>query len=223
MTEDKQEATQEMSEQKGLNIVQKLVMASKMIKPVAKDGENSFNNYRFQSEAAIKAAVKPALEATGLMIIPSYEMLNQEDRQGRKGSNHYVDVLGRYDITDGHETLHGSMLGSGQDTAEKAMMKAATAAQKNFYKQLFNISDQETDGDADESPSSTDKKNDPVASAQEIATFKQLLADFAAKDGSQPNDIYKSIAGSAGVTTKFNELSEAELGKLKIALSKITG
>ncbi len=128
-------------------LIEKLVAASKLITPIAKDGFNSFNKYQFQSESAIKSAVKEAIQKVGISIIPKYEVTNQYD----KGKNHYVDVLGTYLITDGVEQYIGTMPGSGQDVSEKAMAKACTTAQKYFYKQLFNITDKDEDPDSEPS------------------------------------------------------------------------
>lgn len=139
---------------KELSLAEKLNKAITDIGPVQKDGSNSFQNYRFQSEAAIKAAVKKAISANGFDIIPSYEILGQRDVQGRKGTlNHIVDVMGTFTITDGRkdQEMVGQMPGTGMDTGEKATAKACTSAQKYFYKQLFNISDQEEDPDATDS------------------------------------------------------------------------
>lgn len=133
-------------------LISKLADASKLIGPIQKDGENGYQHYTFQSEAAIKAAVKNALDNVGIQIVPSFEVINQYDKTSQKGAvNHFVDVMGTFVITDGTDTITGKMPGSGQDTAEKAMAKACTSAQKYFYKQLFNISDQEPDPDADNS------------------------------------------------------------------------
>lgn len=142
-----------MAETKELSLADKLNNAIKGIGPVAKDGSNNYQNYRFQSEAAIKAAVKKEMSINGFNIIPHYEVLNQRDIKGRKGINHIVDVMGTFVITDGRkdQELIGTMPGSGMDTGEKAMAKACTSAQKYFFKQLFNISDQEEDPDATDS------------------------------------------------------------------------
>lgn len=130
------------------NIATKLVEASKLIGPIGKDGNNDWQHYRFQSEATIKAAVKHALEQCGLTIIPQFKIMSQRDIANNKGKlNHIVDVLGKFIITDGTNQLEGYMPGSGMDTGEKATAKACTSAQKYFYKQLFNISDQEPDPD----------------------------------------------------------------------------
>lgn len=130
------------------SVATKLVEASKLIGPIGKDGNNDWQHYRFQSEAAIKAAVKNALEQCGLTIIPQFKIMSQRDITNNKGKlNHIVDVLGKFIITDGTSQLEGYMPGSGMDSGEKATAKACTSAQKYFYKQLFNISDQEPDPD----------------------------------------------------------------------------
>lgn len=139
-----------MAEAKSL--VQKLTEASKQIKAVSKDGKNNFQGYTFQSESAIKAAVKSAIENVGISIVPSFEILNQRDVKNNKGRvAHIVDVMGTFEITDGNEHLEGKMPGSGLDSGEKATAKACTSAQKYFYKQLFNISDKDEDPDATDS------------------------------------------------------------------------
>lgn len=136
------------------NLIQRLVDAMKEIKEIKKDGQNTYQKYTFQSEGAIKSAVKKALEENGIIIIPEYEIINQYDRTSSKGTvNHFVDVMGMFTITDGTDSITGKMAGSGQDTGEKAVVKAETTAQKYFYKQLFNISDQEADPDSTNSGS----------------------------------------------------------------------
>lgn len=145
------ETAKKRAEFKEMSLAQKLNKAIESIGPVKKDGSNNFQNYRFQSEAAIKAAVKKVLALNGFDIIPSYEIIGQRDVQGRKGTiNHIVDVMGTFLITDGRleQNIIGKMPGTGMDTGDKATAKACTSAQKYFYKQLFNISDHEEDPDA---------------------------------------------------------------------------
>lgn len=211
----------------GMSLVQRLSMASKLIKPVAKDGENGYQEYRFQSEAAIKAAVKPALEAAGVVIVPKYEVTNQYDRPGRKGTNHYVDVLGTFAITDGKTTLTGSMPGSGQDTGEKATMKAATASQKYFLKQLFNISDQETDPDTDASPQNGvtgDAQPTPpqMATQNDIEALKQLAQEHATQKQIEVGQVLQQVFAMAKVPNKpWTEITAEEMVALSAALAQV--
>jgi hypothetical protein len=136
-----------------MTLVAKLAQIMGEIKPVELDGENQHQNYKFQSEGAIKFAVKDKLAAQGVMIIPSYTVAAQWDAHTAGGKlAHVVDVMGTFTVTDGNETITTQFPGSGQDNGEKAMAKAYTSSQKYFLKQLFNISDKsESDPDADNS------------------------------------------------------------------------
>ncbi|MHC6536736.1 ERF family protein [Latilactobacillus sakei] len=171
--------TESEKKQTGTSLAAKLAKAMESIGAVNKDGENNFQRYKFQSEAAIKGAVKKAITEVGIVIIPNYEIISQEERVSEKGkTSHFVDVMGTFTITDGTEELVGKMPGSGQDTAEKAVQKACTSAQKYFYKQLFNITDQEDDPDSENSEPATMKPKYTVASQQQVAMitegFKQM-------------------------------------------------
>lgn len=206
-----------MSEQKTL--VAKLVMAMNEIGPIAKDSTNTFQKYRFQSEAAIKQAVKVALGKQGIIILPSFEVINQYDRESKKGAtNHFVDVLGTFEVTDGQDTITGSMPGSGQDTGEKAMAKACTSAQKYFYKQLFNISDKEEDPDATDSGSYKPKSKS--------ASDDEKASDFAIKTtNAKMDEVSKSIGVGIPIlqtevlkTIQAKSIDDATTGQLRKAM-----
>ena len=114
-----------------LSLVDRILIAQQAVGVIKKDGQNSFQHYSFQSEGAIKDAVKPALIKAGLVIKFSYEIVNQYDRTtGKGGNNHFVDLMGTFTVTDGHDEMTFTIPGSGQDTGEKAMVKASTSAQK---------------------------------------------------------------------------------------------
>lgn len=137
------------TETEPMTLVAKLAHATADIGPVAKDGRNKQQGYQFQSEGAIKAAVKDALSNYGVMIIPNIEVTERWSGKTAKGSTmNYATVLGRFDITDGQDHIEASMPASGMDTGDKAITKAATSAQKYLYKQLFNISDTDSESDA---------------------------------------------------------------------------
>ncbi|MGX5377602.1 ERF family protein [Ligilactobacillus sp. LYQ135] len=169
------------------NLIQKLSKAMLQITPVEKDGQNKYQHYSFQSEGAIKSVVKKALSDNGIMIIPKYEIIQQYDRKSAKGSiTHYVDVMGTFTITDGNEKIFGKMAGSGQDTSEKAMVKAETTAQKYFYKQLFNISDQEEDPDSSDSANggqfvSMKSTKQQTTNQNELEKVKKEMGDLMAE------------------------------------------
>lgn len=249
MTEKVEKTKQE--EPADTTIISKLVMASRLVKAVAKDGNNQRQGYSFQSEAAIKEAVKSAINTVGIQIIPNYEVINQYERQTNKGGTmHFVDVMGHFEITDGVDHVGGSMPGSGQDSGEKAMMKATTASQKYFYKQLFNISDREADPDSDDSQPGGGFRNDqqqqppyhqgpqqqapvqqaPVQQAPQLASqmdvkvFKQMAFDFAQSQGVNVQTVFASAFMGAHVPKKsFNQVTSEELGLLKRSLANLMG
>lgn len=133
-------------------LAKKIAKANKEIGVIAKDGNNRYQNYGFQSESAIKAAVQRVLSENYFSIIPNFKIIDREQQTTSKGNvNNFVYVEGTFTITDGVETLVGSMPGTGSDTGEKAVQKACTSAQKYFYKQLFNITDKDEDPDAQDS------------------------------------------------------------------------
>lgn len=133
-------------------LAKKIAKANKDIGAIAKDGNNRYQNYGFQSESAIKAAVQRVISENYFSIIPNFKIIDKEQQTTSKGNvNNFVYVQGTFTITDGVETLVGSMPGTGSDTGEKAVQKACTSAQKYFYKQLFNITDKDEDPDAQDS------------------------------------------------------------------------
>ncbi|GAA3626539.1 hypothetical protein GCM10022297_01360 [Lactobacillus hamsteri] len=128
MAEEKAKETKKVEKtsetKEDMPLAQKLSKAMSEIKAIEKDGTNESQNYKFQSESAIKAAVKAALVKYSLIIIPeSTSILNrdvQEINKNYKGRN-YKQILTTYDIqetftiTDGKEKFTGQMVGSGSD------------------------------------------------------------------------------------------------------------
>ncbi|WP_225419185.1 ERF family protein [Lacticaseibacillus songhuajiangensis] len=216
----------------------KLIAASRSIKSVDKDGENKFQKYHFQSEGAIKAAVKPALEANGIQIIPSYVITDQR----QAGKNWIVDVMGSFVITDGIEHITCTMPASGADTLEKATVKACTTAQKYLYKQLFNISDNDTDPDAGNGgdgyqPRGQQQYNQqpqydqlqsqmppqPQVPYALINAFQASLADAAAKHGVDLHAAGNAVFAAANVPVQaYTKLTQEQFNSLDMALMQYT-
>lgn len=159
-------------------LAEKLAAATKDIGPIAKSGKNITQHYDFQQESDIKAAVRRVETKYSFTIIPKFEILKHYERTTRKGSvMTFYDVMGHFTITDGYETLEGTMPGSGSDTGDKAVQKACTSAQKYFYKQVFNITD------TDDDPDTTDSypEGGYVASNEQQPTRKPAPAKKATK------------------------------------------
>lgn len=204
-----------------LTVVSKVSKAMALIHGVDKDGKNSFQHYDFQSESAIKHAVKAAIEPLGVIIMPSYEVIQQYDRKTQKGAvNHFVDVMGTFEVTDGNTSIIGKMPGSGQDTGEKAMAKACTSAQKYFYKQLFNITDRDEDPDSDNSAPDggyqASQKTRHITS-DELIVLEQLVRDYAKQLGLEDAKAWAWILGKTkSSTANVKDLSSQEAGQVKL-------
>lgn len=218
-----------------LNLIEKLSTASKLIGSIKKDGNNNRQGYQFQSESAIKAAVKAATEKVGIVIIPTFSVTNQYDRKTAKGTTlHFVDVIGEFVITDGEEHVTGSMPGSGQDTGEKGMAKACTSSQKYFYKQIFNISDREEDPDTTDSnpdggfveKSNTSKKQNVI----QTLTIQKEKLESEAKSIAKAMNVNVAItlqdladrAGIKEIAKRWNNgLTLAEVKKMLTEVPKL--
>ena len=206
-----------------LNLMQKLNEAAKSIGAVHKDGKNSFQNYEFQSEGAIKAAVEHAIQGVGIRIIPNYQVINQYDKESKRGgSNHFVDVMGTFLITDGAETETESMPGSGQDSGEKAVAKACTSAQKYFYKQLFNITDKEEDPDTTDSNATVGESLINNEQRGQLDRLFESLAGVTNKDKEFVAKAYLKKVGSIDKLThsSANTLIEMVTNKLNSYVDK---
>lgn len=201
-----------------MNLIAKLNEASKQIGPIDKDGSNSYQKYSFQSETAIKYAVENAIRKVGIRIIPTYEVLSQYDRSSKKGgSNHFVDVMGTFTITDGSESVIGTMPGSGQDSGEKATAKACTSAQKYFYKQLFNITDKDEDPDGDDSSNSGPLMSTP----QQQTTLDSLFKSMAEVAGAAPEAVRNGYLEKASVKSAADLTHEGANKLIKLVTNQL--
>lgn len=214
-------------EAKHLSLALKLAKAIGDIKAVAKDGQNNFQNYSFQSEAAIKLAVKQVETKYGFVIIPSYEVIQQYDRKTAKGQlMHFVDVMGTYVITDGVETITGSNPGTGSDSGDKATAKACTSAQKYFFKQLFNISDKEEDPDAaDSSPDSgyiEQEQGQPQSQTSPAQqAYNTAILGKARSLGVQSQAVHSKVLKLAGISPT-KHLTDYDYTTLTTWVAKVT-
>lgn len=212
-------------------LAEKLVAALKDIGPIAKNGKNITQHYDFQKESEIKAAVRKVEAKYGFIIIPHFGSPERYERTTRKGSvMNFYDIMGHFTITDGNETLEGTMPGTGSDTGDKAVQKACTSAQKYFYKELFNITDQDDDPDTTDSypeggyvasnaPHRPARKPAPAKKAVKADYDKAALDAEVEVDG-QPVKIVQLVADAENAG---NEQSKKVLKGLPEKQHKIAG
>ena len=156
-----------MSEQ---TLVQKLADVMAEVGYVQKDATNEFHKYRYASAAAVLSKVNAALSSRGIAVSSMAELVAHDRIQGDKDKHKTIAVVKLTLIfNDGTDALQIEGLGSGEDTGDKAVMKANTAALKYALANAFLISW----GDDPEADPSTDGAQ--VDGAEAIATDEWLV------------------------------------------------
>lgn len=199
---------------------------------VQKLGENSFHRYKYATAADVFEKINAALVAEGIISVAKPIIKSSETVTNAKGcSETRVTVEMTVTLTDAAtgETLTLSGFGCGQDTGDKAIMKAQTAALKYTWMMSLNIStgdDPEADADVDarasepvvstkRSPSVAKRPeaeagklekaqaNQPTEPAKRLVSLEQLKVLFALahKAGISPDEMKARIHAAYQVNT----------------------
>ena len=126
---------------------------------VGKDGRNDFHRYDYTSAAAVQRAVQKALSKHGLFLSSTTEIVGTADYETKeKKPGERITMRTTITVSDGDESASGVGFGCGQDTEDKAPMKAQTASYKYALCALFCI------GMGDD-PEVHDERNEPATKA----------------------------------------------------------
>lgn len=137
-------------------LASKFIEVMQECRHIAKNGTNTFHKYKYATSADVLEKVNAALVKHGIASTALPEIISITDVQTAKGSIEHlatvkVEIL-LIDKESGEQfVLCG--LGSGQDSGDKAVMKAQTAAIKYAYMLSLAIStgdDPEADQKTDE-------------------------------------------------------------------------
>ena len=157
---------------------------------VQKDGTNTQQKYRFASESAFIAALRPALVKHGLELLPVGCDLLESKAWEREAGKWSFRTIVRMRYLLGHTsgaTLEVSMPGEGVDTSDKATGKACTQAFKWLLRQMFVV----------ETGVEPDQTTPEVTTAPQSAGYRAALAAVAgAQDLSALNGVRSRITGS---------------------------
>ena len=132
---------------------------------VLKKGENNFHHYKYATSADVLEKVNASLVKNGICSIAVPELLNIVDVTNSKGN---IERLATVQMNillidkDSGETVTITGIGSGQDSGDKAVMKAQTAAIKYAYMLSLAIStgdDPEADRNTDENTQAVPKQS----------------------------------------------------------------
>lgn len=118
---------------------------------IAKDAKNPQFGYGYTSEIAMKAVIGPALSEHGFAVFPSFDLLRWDEGQTKAGgASVMATVRVSLEIVDADTgwSEHVFGLASGQDTQDKAIAKATTAAWKVAMTAALSIA-RDDDPDAD--------------------------------------------------------------------------
>ena len=140
------------------NIARKLVNIMTECSFVPKNGTNSYHNYKYATAEDVLSAVNKSLAKYGIacIVIPTLE--SNIDVVNQKGNiEHLATVSVHIQLIDSEsgESVDLFGMGSGQDAADKAVMKAQTAA----IKYAFMLSLCIATGDDPEADAGTDERN----------------------------------------------------------------
>lgn len=136
-------------------LYEKLSLVMKSCSYIEKTGENTFHGYSYVTSSDVLERVNDALSSVGLITTVTPTLLDLREVQTAKGNidkHAAVSVtISIIDIENGN-SVQISGIGSGQDSGDKAIMKAETAAIKYAYMLSFCIAT----GDDPEADTNTD-------------------------------------------------------------------
>src|SRR5262245_50824493 len=157
----------------------KLVKVMAAISHIPKRGRNEFFQYDYATEADVADAVRKALVAEGVVLIPSIEDVRERDVLTRKNQKEVVTtVTMTFTFIDGESggSLTFRMSGAGQDGGDKGIMKAISACVK--YAQLKSLC----------LPTGDDPEGDDTPTTSAAANGRRTMAPAATREDEPPPD-----------------------------------
>ena len=154
-------------------LAKKLIAVMQECRYVAKNGVNTFHKYKYATCADVLEMVNASFVKHGIASITVPEVVDLHEVTTAKGSTEHiatVKITIKLVDADSGESLEISGMGSGQDSGDKAVMKAQTAAIKYAYLLSFAIST----GDDPEADQRTDE-NSSVSSVLSAASTSRAF------------------------------------------------
>lgn len=160
-------------------IAKKLVAVMNECSHVAKNGINSFHNYKYATAEDVLQKVNESLTKNKLASIVCPTLESMVDVTNLKGNTEHlatVSVQVHIIDSDSGESVDLFGIGSGQDAGDKAVMKAQTAAIKYAFMLSLCIAtgdDPEVDGKTDEATCTESQQNlKPATTKPKVAPKK---------------------------------------------------
>lgn len=162
-------------------IAKKLVNVMIECGHIAKNGLNSYHQYKYATAEDVLLKVNSALTKNKIASIVIPEIASMVDVANLKGNTeHLVTVNVQIKLIDSEsgECVDLFGIGSGQDAGDKAVMKAQTAAIKYAYMMSLCIAtsdDPEADTKTDENSSMGNKGSKAVNNVKKISAIKKSI------------------------------------------------
>ena len=124
-------------------ITAKLVKVMEDVAHVQKNGTNEFHRYQYATAADVLEKVNDALVRNKICTTAKAQLLSLEHVVNAKGNQEHLATVQmniRMIDSESGEYVDIAGLGNGQDSGDKAVMKAETASIKYAYMMAFNIS-----------------------------------------------------------------------------------
>jgi hypothetical protein len=176
---------------------------------IPKAGENKYHKYKFATDADVADAIRPLLAEHGVFLFPSIpEVQTTSFERNGKMQTH---TLAKFTFTfcDGETgaTWASEWFGESEDTGDKGVNKAATAALKYFLLKTFILS---TGDPADETDSGVPSQPAPQTTRQEQFTRADFIT-FMDGYGVAPEEISdwlkeRGIAGGTDYERMKNDV-----------------
>ena len=162
-------------------IAKKLVNVMIECGHIAKNGLNSYHQYKYATAEDVLLKVNSALTKNKIASVVIPEIASMVDVINLKGNTeHLVTVNVQIKLIDSEsgECVDLFGIGSGQDSGDKAVMKAQTAAIKYAYMMSLCIAtgdDPEADTKTDENSSIGNKGSKIVNNVKKISTIRKSI------------------------------------------------
>ena len=162
-------------------IAKKLVNVMIECGHIAKNGLNSYHQYKYATAEDVLLKVNSALTKNKISSVVIPEIASMVDVINLKGNTeHLVTVNVQIKLIDSEsgECVDLFGIGSGQDAGDKAVMKAQTAAIKYAYMMSLCIAtgdDPEADTKTDENSSIGNKGSKIVNNVKKISTIRKSI------------------------------------------------
>jgi hypothetical protein len=177
-------------------IAQKMVNVMKKCGYVQKNGVNKFHQYNYATASDVLEKVHEAMVEEGLVTTSTPEIIDFRDVTTANGkTERLVTVKTTVKIIDSEseESIETVGLGSGQDSGDKAVMKAETASQKYAWMMALLIAtgdDPEADEDLDKRVEGQNGASKAQTSSTKVNTPSRQNKPVENATGAKINEVF---------------------------------